>query len=368
MSRLMHLAVLAVPLLSATAALAVPNYVISALPSPDTTDVYVKGINNAGQIVGYTYDLDGVSHAALWDNTGIHYLNPLDSSHNSSAAYRINNNGEIVGKSQYDDNYNHATYWSPAGVPTDIGTPGGAGGSFANDINDNGVVVGSGSAAHGQHAFTWTAAGGIDDWGSFNSNVNAEIAGFNAINSSGLMGGTHYYFSDPYKGMTAQYGDPRKTLTNVSPAGGRFSQGMVLAINDAGTVVGYQNAYSGDGQAAIFNPDGTFTQLGALGLDASRALDINEDGVIVGNAYGETSASFVYIDKEMYDLSTLITNFEGWDILFEAAAINDNGDIVGEGVYNGQITGFVLHPTAVPEPSAAIFGLPTAALLVRRRR
>ncbi len=124
-----------------SAAVAASQYTITALDSSGASDVYVKGINNAGQAVGWTVDDNG-SHAALWDSTGVHYLDGVNSAFTNSKAYRINNNGEIVGLSQFDSNYNHATYWSPTRTPTDIGTLAGTGGSFAQDINDNGIVVG----------------------------------------------------------------------------------------------------------------------------------------------------------------------------------------------------------------------------------
>lgn len=352
-------------------ALAAPSYTIAPLPSPGAQDVYVKGMNNAGQIVGYTVDDNG-SHAALWDAAGIHYLDGVSSAFSNSQANAINNNGEIVGLSQFDSQYNHATYWSAgAHAVTDIGTIANKGGSFANDINDHGVVVGSGTAEHGQHAFTYTVSGGIVDWGSFNSNVNAEIAGFNAINNSGLMGGTHYYFTDPYKAMVADYNGKDQTLTNLSPLGARFTQGMVFDINDAGVIVGYQNHGSGDGNAAVFHPeDTTFTDLGNLGMSASRAFAINNEGVIVGQAYGDDDQTgFVYVGDAMYDLRDVISNLEGWDVIFEATVVNDNGTIAGEGYYNGEIRAFVLTPAAVvPEPTTAALLLPAAALLTRRRR
>src|SRR5207237_8136437 len=122
------------------------------------------------------------------------------------------------------------------------------------------------------HAFTWTQAGGFHDYGSDNNTSNQAIAGFNAINNTGKMGGTHYILFSPYKACIANVGD--HGITNVSGPG-QFSQGMVLAINDAGTVVGYQNGGSGTPHAVIFNGDGTYQDLGSLGLTDSWAEDIN---------------------------------------------------------------------------------------------
>ena len=51
---------------------------------------------------------------------------------------------------------------------------------------------------HGQHAFTWTAGGGMVDNGSQNPNSNSALAGWNAINNNGLVAGTSYILSSPF--------------------------------------------------------------------------------------------------------------------------------------------------------------------------
>jgi probable HAF family extracellular repeat protein len=356
---------------------AASQYSIQVLDSiHDTTDVYATGINNAGQAVGHTVDLDGKSHAVLWDADGVHEL-PYISTNTSSEAYRINNAGQIVGKAQAADGQNHATLWSPSTgslVPTsaqDIGVLAGGNFSFAMDINENGVVAGSSKALHGQHAFTWTQAGGMVDNGSQNPIANGAIAGWNGINSSGKLVGTSYIIFSPYKASRGQLGDAQPT--QMSPAG-QFSNGMALAVSDAGTMVGWQSAASGGSpQAAIFNGDGTFQGLGHLGLGESWAEDVNESGLIVGRAFGDPDGngfiqkSFVWENGVMTDLSTVLTNGDGWTTLFSASGVNDLGQIVGAGMYNGVITAYVLTP--VPEP--ATIGAVTCALgalAMRRRR
>src|SRR4051794_38687797 len=83
-----------------TIASAVPSYNITPLQMPvGTTDVYATGVNNAGQIVGHIADADGISHAALWSNTGAFTALPeFNVDGTFSEAYRINNAGQIVGK------------------------------------------------------------------------------------------------------------------------------------------------------------------------------------------------------------------------------------------------------------------------------
>jgi hypothetical protein len=68
----------------------------------------------------------------------------------------------------------------------------------------------------------------------------------------------------------------------------------------------------------------------------------------------------------MYDLNTLIRDGSGWQ-LEEAAAINDLGQIVGYGYYDGEKRAFLLTP--IPEPSVAgLFGLAFLVVMRRLRR
>lgn len=70
----------------------------------------------------------------------------------------------------------------------------------------------------------------------------------------------------------------------------------------------------------------------------------------------------------MVDLNSLIDPNSGW-ILQDATAINDNGQIAGFGLFNGQTRAFLLN--AAPEPSAPCIlaiGLGALGLLVARKR
>ena len=349
---------------------AAPQYSIAPLDSGGSPDVYVKGINIHGQIVGYTVDASDVSHATLWDSTGPHELPYLSDTH-SSEAYRINDSGQIVGKAAISAGISNPAYWDSTGV-TDCGSLGTNGG-FANDINEAGQVVGSswfGTGIAKSHSFVWTKAGGMEDYG--NAGAGNQQAGWNAINNNGVLAGTAYVLFSPFKASMGSIGRPGVTL--ISPPG-QFSTGMALAVNDAGTIVGYQNHGSGSPSPVIFNGDGTvqFLDITALALTEGWAQDINSDGTIVGRAFGsdelgnQISKSFVIADGVTYDLSSLIDPSTGWTTFFEAAGINDLGQIVGEGIYNGEITGFVMTP--VPEPATmGILVLAAPGLLIRRRR
>ena len=96
---------------------------------------------------------------------------------------------------------------------------------------------------------------------------------------------------------------------------------------------------------------------------------VGATGYMVGS-----NDAVLYSNGTLADLNTLIDPSSGWH-LSSAAAINDNGWIVGDGVNpSGQQEAFLLIPTTVtPEPSTlvlacvGIFGI-TCRLLLRRWR
>jgi probable HAF family extracellular repeat protein len=110
----------------------------------------------------------------------------------------------------------------------------------------------------------------------------------------------------------------------------------------------------------------------SLGTDEGWAQDINDAGVIVGRASGIDGdgnyfpKAFVNSEGVTYDLESLIDPSTGWTTFFEATGINTQGQFVGEGMYNGQITAFLMTPAVVPEPGS-LAALSAIAILMRRR-
>jgi probable HAF family extracellular repeat protein len=136
-------------------------------------------------------------------------------------------------------------------------------------------------------------------------------------------------------------------------------------------MVGYQSVDFGSPQATVFREDGTLESLGTLGLEESWAQDVNQDGVIVGRAFSFDLGgvlipkAFVYDDGEMLDLLDVIDNGNEWTLI-EAAGINDLGVIVGSGILNGEVRGFIATP--VPEPNSILVALLAAATVWDRAR
>src|SRR5260370_39745725 len=66
------------------------------------------GINERGQVVGYSFDARGDQHASLFENGVVTDLHTLPGGDTLSAAYGINNRGQAAGYSTNSSGYQRA--------------------------------------------------------------------------------------------------------------------------------------------------------------------------------------------------------------------------------------------------------------------
>jgi probable HAF family extracellular repeat protein len=129
-------------------------------------------------------------------------------------------------------------------------------------------------------------------------------------------------------------------------------------LNDAGQLVGSpgvggMHRVHGAGRAFLYDSGtGTTTDIGTLpGYDNSYAAAINNAGQVVGSAWLPDSEAdlirraFLYDHRTgvISDLNDLIPQGTGWDLM-DAFDISDVGQIVGQGLIDGEMHGFVLTP------------------------
>jgi probable HAF family extracellular repeat protein len=116
----------------------------------------------------------------------------------------------------------------------------------------------------------------------------------------------------------------------------------LVDINDGEVAVGWRNGI-GVGERAIMWQNGTFTDLGTLGGGFSHAYQINNAGVIVG----EASDEFGVTHPVVWENGTIraLPQLDPQNLRFGAAArsINDRGDVVGNDTRSG-----VIHATLWP--------------------
>ena len=288
-----------------------------------TYNSQASAINNAGQVVGEYGTLGGgggplpvpgVQQAVLWNGNSATTLGTL-LGWTSSYATATNNAGQVVGESfNYGVNPGSlATIWNN-GTPAALGLLPGASTSVATGINNAGQVVG------------YSGSGGI-----------ATIWNSGSPTALGLLTGSY--------------------------------QSYATGINDSGEVMGESFVLADDAwQATIWN-NGVPTELGILPgqIGGSYAYGINDAGLVVGHSgdFGP-GAAVLWDDGTPINLGTLLdSSGAGWT-LENAFAINLVGQIVGVGEDGqGNIQAFLLTPcaTCVPVPYSPYSVTPNPASL-----
>jgi probable HAF family extracellular repeat protein len=352
-----------------------PSYTLTALGTLARSPTTAYGLNNTGQVVGSSvtnqyvrlYDAndrghtisykDYLAHGFLWSPTA---PNAVDGSMTdlgapsggTSEADAINASGQIVGLSTTTVlGFGHATLWQ-GGQMIDLGTLAGSSSSAARAINGAGWVVGTSG-----NAFLWTptgpnGAGAMQDLG-----VPGTARGINDLGQ--VVGGQS---PSGVSGADRAFLWQNGTLTYLGgSAPGDNSDAM--AINSSGEVVGLSRLTSVFLDHATLWQDGTPIDLGVLGGEDSTAYAINDSGQIVGASWysSSTSATHAFLwspatpngaSGTMIDLNSLVTG-TGW-VLTSAEAINDSGQIVGNGVDpHGSAAAFLLTPsTTATQPTA----------------
>ncbi len=133
-------------------------------------NVHAGGINDTGQVVGWSSIATGESHAFITGPNGVGMTDLGTLGGLGSGATGINATGQVVGTSYTSAGERHLFLTGPNGAGmTDLGTLGGVYGS-ATGINDAGQVTGWLDTAAGYRAFITGPNGvGMDD---LNSLVN----------------------------------------------------------------------------------------------------------------------------------------------------------------------------------------------------
>jgi len=255
------------------------------------------GINSLDQTIVASYMLGMFSTNALL------YDNGMQMSLGMFMPTAINDSSQIVGSrfvtSPAGFKHEQACRWE-AGILTTLEQLGGGDSSLALGINENGWAVGSSIVGNSLQptATLWKAATPLD----------------------------------------------------LGSLGGSWSQ--ATAINDSNQVVGVSMNSSGQTHAFMFELDKAGAviarvDLGELGGGYSTAKAINNAGITVGTS---DNRAFIWTSGELQDLNGLINPSSLWN-LASATGINDSGQIVGFGSYDGEpFRAFLLTPDQVCIP------------------
>jgi hypothetical protein len=375
-------------------------------PFQGRISIFVQAMNNHGTAVGTVEELSPTwnnmgMRAIRWDTSGVPTeLGNLGVDIRGSSFFEanaINDVGVAVGHAatldssgMYFEGY-HAVRWNALETTaTDLGDLGDdsarAGSSIAYDINHAGTIVGyagrfdAAGNSLGERPVRWdpgaTSPTELPNSGHSPSGMAGGLA--SAINAAGTIVGYTAKFDAAGNnfGTRAARWDAGRTLTELATlstdATGKADV-QAIAINDAGTVVGFGSNYAGGGYMAMrWDSSGAATNLGTA-RDAF-VRDINNPGASVGTL-GARAVLWPAATSTPVYLDTLVSPTSGWRLV-EAESISDNGWIVGMGFYDPDGAGpeaafareFMIQvPAAAPEPQTHVLVLVTIAALAGTR-
>lgn len=284
---------------------------------------------------------------------------------NARATVRsINNAGFIVGNSYgpgglFDQ---RGVRWAPDNSLTDLGRYNNSN-TFFDDVNEAGIIVGDSN-----RAFKYEPGLGYTELAALNGSTSANTSAINENNW--IVGSSSAEVSPGVNQTRATVWKPDGTQLNLGILdipGQDDTTSVAFGVNDNNEVVGYFGNVTAFSHAFYWSESTGMVDLGAPGGRSSFANDINNDGDIVGYASFDTNPlqrAYLWRDGMAYDLNQFVPAGSGW-VLNEAYGINDLGDIVGRGTFNGQTQAFYLR---VPEPSSLLSIALAAGLLLSRRR
>lgn len=305
------------------------------------------GINNLGEVVGAADTDQGTRRAFLWrPGQGIYDLqfNGVTLGGRNSSAWGINDLGYTVGEATVPGSlvnpfeFSHA-FWH-AGSMFDLNGAGpflGGQNSRTTAINASGQACGLAQDQQGRwRAFRYSQSAGVVDLGTLGGLQSRA----NGLNDSFEVAGTADMPDGSMRGML--WSPTRGTFTFF------FNRSRVCEaydVNNAGLVVG--SGLVGR-QTRAFTADTVALKFRALpgrGV-VTVAKDVNNSGRIVGWSGGNVAPlqkAVMWVNGRMIDLNTRIPRRSGW-VLWRANAINEEGQIVGEGRFNGRNRAFLLTP------------------------
>jgi probable HAF family extracellular repeat protein len=318
----------------ASATFAQGRYQITRIPTPSGANSAALGLNNRGDVVGYSFQGDNYQ-AFLFSSADKSMTDVGSLGGNLNAACGINDAGQVTGYSQ-DGNGNLLAFIFSRNAPiASLGTLNGAATSEAFGLNNSGAVAGDSQSGNQNHRPVLFSNGSVQDLGLGASSEPDALETAYAINDSGQIVGRHSTGNNSFHAFLFAKGN----TTDFGTLGG--ANGEALAINKNGQVVGDSDTANGTAHAFVF--DRSLKDLGTLpGFDnASYARGINNAGDIVGESdSADQKRAFVYTKEHMTELDRLAENLNesGFASLDVAYGINDKGWIVGYGTTSDGLT------------------------------
>lgn len=320
------LALSALASLALPASAAAPVYRIEPVPTGVTLrPADGRAINGRGDAVGSAVGLSGFEGSGFLYRDG--HMRGIGGAFGMVLA--INRRAESAGFLGV-----HAVWFHNDGTMVDIaGKMPCWGTSVATGIADDGAVVGHLTCPdEAKQAFVYR--GGVV---TLQPALGGTASAAYAVNGAGQVVGQAETADGALRAALWQAG----TVRDLGTLGGAASEAR--ALNKQGQVVG--TAQDAAGVWLPFIHDGESMQaLPACRQSPTQPLGVNKKGTVVGS-FGKVGEAFVIQHGRCRRLADLLdASGEGWTRLSAANGINDAGQIVGAGVFEGQTRAFIATP------------------------
>ncbi len=296
-----------------------PKYNVTFLPAVGLEYVTVSSLNNLGEVVG-SYGISTGSQAFYYSNGKMKDLKVFGGT--QSMATAINDNSQIIGWSALNDTSVRNGFLYSDKKAIELGP------LYAAALNDAGQVVGQNVTGDSINAFLWwnedldkiysyIGTRGYIEFNSINDNY-----GPNGIGQ--IVGATYTSTSSDYVQAFLYTNGSMTIISDICPK--NSIQSKAISINNLGQIVG--SCYSTTSVTFVYNSNtGTYYLVGETPY--CQVSDINNAGQIIGieNAYKSDQYPFLFMNNVEYNLSSLIPP----DVLstsFVPVAINDKGQII----------------------------------------
>ena len=328
--------------LSGTAS-AQPRYTIRVLEPPATFNFSgATAINERGEVIGSLSNLGRPAQAFLWsESEGMTHLeNPWFGEGATTEARFLADNGRIGGQaetSDHDDPFVTAVtqgFTYSGGTMTNIGNlvpsaPAYSRTSFVHGMSASGTFVGHSNNV----TFSWTAgvftpledilgSAGVRRWEAYVVADDGTLAGYRWLDGEDQWTG---FVHDGSLEIIDHPDIANETVRALSPRNG--------------WVTGWGLSLTGD-RAFIWEENAKVT----ISIGDGHAVDINSDGVVVGQELTSPRRAMIYTENTWQPLYDLVDDPGDWMRLESAAGINDRGQIVGTGSLSGLLRAFILDP------------------------
>jgi len=321
-----------------------------------------NAVSANGSAVAATVDM---ASAYRWTSSGLVSIGLLPGAYATSAEDISSDGSVIVGSVFFDspEETVRAHRWTSSGGMQDLGLPSLSVGSVGSGVSGDGNVVTGYSfdVNFNTSAFRWTSGGGMQSIGTLPGGTSSEGRkvsrdGSTIIGIAGTPQGDRAITWTESGGM--------QSLGLLSPGD---SGSSAWGVNANGTVVA-----GSSGSNAVIWINGVVQNIGMLpGATNAIAYTLSDDGSLVGgySFFGNEATATLWsqtlgtVDLNAY-LPTIGVDLTGWELDYTRDISADGTTIVGDGLFNGELRGWVV---TIPSPSsAALLGL--GGLMAARRR